>query len=333
LDRGLRVCLVTFAGAEEDFFALDTRSKRIILEASGTTRTLLGGFFANVTRLVRLRKALAATSPKSIVSFTGTTNILTVLAARNLESTVIVSERNDPTKQSLGFPWDYLRRRLYRDADRVTAISKGTLQHMTQFVPKDKLVVTPLLIEPPASVPAAPIPRPAILSVARMDPQKGHDILIRAFAKARDRVPDWYLVLVGDGPLRSYLQRLVAELALDDCVCFEGRQENPFSYYSAADIFAFPSRFEGMGNVLLEAMSYGVPPIVSDASPGPLEVVTDRETGLVARAEDDSDLATKLEELMLDPTLRATLGEAAQKRMQEYGRNAFRVWDELIGLE
>ncbi len=112
-----------------------------------------------------------------------------------------------------------------------------------------------------------------------------------------------------------------------------GRVNNPFSYYNAADVFVLVSRYEGMPNALLEAMSFGLPVVVSDASPGPLEFVEHEVSGLVVPVENAEALESVLELLINDPELRHRLGETARRRVAECNlSNVSKVWEKVIGL-
>ena len=97
---------------------------------------------------------------------------------------------------------------------------------------------------------------------------------------------------------------------------FEGFRSDPFTFMGRASIFALPSRFEGMPNALLEAMAAGLPSVVSDASPGPLEMVSDGEHGLVVPTENHRAFAEALQRLMGDPHLRVRCGEAARTKLR-----------------
>ena len=94
-------------------------------------------------RILRLRRALRTTNPAVAVSFVAQTSILTVIAALGLSMRVIVSERNDPHRQSLGPIWDLLRRVVYPWADVVTANSRGALDTLAEFVARDRLLYVP----------------------------------------------------------------------------------------------------------------------------------------------------------------------------------------------
>jgi glycosyltransferase involved in cell wall biosynthesis len=105
---------------------------------------------------------------------------------------------------------------------------------------------------------------PYILNVGRLVPQKGHDLLLRAYAIAR---PPHKLVIVGDGPLRESLQQTAYELGISDGVIFAGKRRNPYSWMRRADLFVLSSKFEGLGIVLTEALACGTP-IISVDCPG-----------------------------------------------------------------
>ena len=94
--------------------------------------------------------------------------------------------------------------------------------------------------------------------------QKAHDVLITAFSRAFGATPRAILLLVGDGPLRGPLETLAASLGIADQVRFLGMLPEPWLALEAADIFVFPSRFEGHPNVLPEAISCGLPLLISD---------------------------------------------------------------------
>jgi glycosyltransferase involved in cell wall biosynthesis len=108
---------------------------------------------------------------------------------------------------------------------------------------------------------------------------------------------------------------------------------DPHAFYHAANFFVLPSRVEGTPNALLEAMSCGLPVIVSDGAPGPLELVEDGVTGLVVPVNDAAALAAALRRLASDGELRSRLGEAARARVSEYDLpRALAAWESVVGL-
>jgi glycosyltransferase involved in cell wall biosynthesis len=286
---------------------------------------------ARSSRVRRLRKRFVELNPPVIISFLGATNIQTLLAVRGLPMRVLISERNDPALQQLDPPWEKLRPRIYPEADLVTANSAGALETMRAYVPEHKLrqVANPLRIPPcPTGVERR---QPRLIAVARLVHQKGYDVLLPAFARVASAAPDWHLDIVGDGPLRTELEAQAAALGIATRVQFHGHQRDPFPLLYAASVFVLPSRFEGMPNAMLEAMGCGLAICVSDASPGPLELIRDRETGLVARSEDVMALARALGELMTDMALRERLASAALEVAQSMRLETVAAqWEQLI---
>lgn len=268
--------------------------------------------FVRGKREVRwLRRRFTALRPRVIVSFLGATNIQTVLAAEGLGVPVLISERNDPAVQHLGQPWQQLRTLIYARADMVSANSTGALETLAQWVPAGKLC----RVHNPLNVPPCPqgdcVREPRLVLVARLVEQKGVDLLVDAFARVAGELPGWQLDLVGDGPLRERLTERVRRLGLAARVHFHGHRQDPFPFLFRASGFVLPSRFEGMPNALLEALGAGLPAIVSDASPGPLELIRDGETGLVVATDDVEALADAIRRLCSDGALRTRLAAAA----------------------
>jgi glycosyltransferase involved in cell wall biosynthesis len=157
---------------------------------------------------------------------------------------------------------------------------------------------------------------PVVIFVGRLIPVKNLPALIRAFATVRREVPNATLVLVGDGPLRSELETLAAGLGLDHATRFTGRQTSAEvrEWLAASDVFALVSVSEGLPCSLLEAMSAGLPSIVSDI-PASVQLVEAEIHGLHAPADAPDLIAGALTRLLLDAPLRARMGAAARQLM------------------
>lgn len=273
-------------------------------------------------RYRRLRQLMVEQRPKRVLALLTKTNILCCAAVWDLPVRLVVSERNDPRRQKLDRLWSRLRRVYYRRADVVTANTEGVLEALQAMGSWQRLDLLPNPL--PAGLglhgdagATTPQRQQEVLAVARLVPQKGLDVLIRAFAALPEPLRrGWRLILAGDGPERQSLEALALQHSLGDAVSFKGFCSDPLTFMGRAAIFALPSRFEGMPNALLEAMAAGLPSVVSDASLGPLEMVRDGRQGLVVPSEDVAALAAALERLMRDPSLRRQLGDVAQKTLQ-----------------
>ena len=279
-----------------------------------------------------LRSRLRKIAPDAVLSFLTQTNILTLMAARGLPVRVVISERNDPAKQHHNLRVVLLRNLLYRRSDVVTANSAGAVESLATIVPRQKLALLPNPLN--VSDCGAPVTfeEPTFITVTRLVSQKGIDVLLKAAAIVFAQRPEWKLVIIGDGPLREELQALADELGIASRIDWLGYLDDPIPYLKAAKLFVLTSRFEGTPNALLEAMACGLATVVSDASPGPLELIGD-DAGLIVPVEDVEATAAAIVTLANDEGLRARLAEAAIKRTETYQVDqAMRVWLELLDV-
>jgi len=132
------------------------------------------------------------------------------------------------------------------------------------------------------------------VSVARLSRQKGQDILLRAIAVARHRLPPFEVTLVGTGDAQPSLTGLAAELGIEDVVTFAGYSSDPVQQLRQADCFVLASRWEGFGVAIVEALQCGVPVLATDCEFGPADVLTEPGLGILAAPDDADALAEGL---------------------------------------
>lgn len=169
----------------------------------------------------------------------------------------------------------------------------------------------------PAAAGAAAGGPPRIGMVARMEPDRDHATLLRAFARVTETCPEAKLILAGDGSLAPKVRELAALLRLESCVELPGAVAHPEALYRSLGLYVQASRNkEGTSNSLLEAMASGVPVIATRVG-GNLEVVRPGETGLLVPAEDPAALAEAIVTLLRDPALARRLGEAGAARVRD----------------
>ncbi len=166
-----------------------------------------------------------------------------------------------------------------------------------------------------------------VLWVGRLDPVKGLQTLIDAFADVAVKCAV-HLLLVGGGPQRDVLQERVAALGLSDRVRFLGPRDDVPSLLKAADLFAFPSRTEGLPNALLEAMAAGCPIVTTDV-PGCRDLIQNDRTGLLVPPDDTSSRASAMEALLTDRERARHLGDAAATA----AANQWHIHDTLAAYE
>ncbi|MEZ5503147.1 MAG: glycosyltransferase [Halioglobus sp.] len=152
---------------------------------------------------------------------------------------------------------------------------------------------------------------PVLVAAGRLAPWKGFADLLHA-VQLLSRKRQVRLVILGDGPLRPALEKLVSELGLDEVVDLPGYVENPLKYYKRADAFVLSSRVEGLPNVLVEAMLCGCTPVATDCPTGPREVLGDGKYGYLVPVADTVAMAAALQQALDSPVPAALLAEAVQ---------------------
>ena len=164
------------------------------------------------------------------------------------------------------------------------------------------------------------IDRPVIVCVSRLMARKGQDELIRALPIIQQTAPNASLIIVGDGPYRKVLERLVKKLGLENFVHLTGKvsQTELSKWYAAGDIFAMPCRtrmggwdVEGLGIVFLEGSATGLPVIVGDSG-GAVDAVIDGETGYLVDGTNTAEIAGRIAYLFANPDIAKKMGEAGR---------------------
>ena len=169
-----------------------------------------------------------------------------------------------------------------------------------------------------------------IINIARLDPQKGQNSLLRAFAQVQAQCPNARLSFIGEGPEESVLRTSVAELGLRQVNFMGWSSDIPLSLMQA-DIFCLPSLWEGMPNVLLEALAAGVPVVAFDCKSGPREILEDGRYGILVNVGDIDALAKALLTLAADTSLRQLYAERGLIRAKDFNTaHIAKQWIEVI---
>ena len=213
-----------------------------------------------------------------------------------------------------------LRERFGVRADKITQVPNA--------VALDRF---PRAVSPAPARPTDPAVPHTVLTVARLDPQKGLHDLVAAAAL----VPEARVMVVGEGPERRALETKIAHLGLGDRVHLLGFRSDVPDLLAGSDLFVLPSLFEGLPLSILEAMAAGKP-VVATAIGGNDEAVVDGATGLLVPPGDPQALADAIRALLRDPERRRRLGEAGRRRAEaEFSATAMvrrvaAVYDELL---
>lgn len=216
-----------------------------------------------------------------------------------------------------------LYRRLYGKADRIICLSESMKRDLlAQFaIPEHKIDVIPnpvefdLLRERMVEEPPVDLSRlqrsKTMISIGRLEYEKGHDLLIDAMT-ILDR--DLNLILVGTGSRREELEELVRHKGLGDRVIFTGFLENPFSLTRFASLFVFPSRYEGFGSAIVEALSCGLPAVTFSGPTAAQEIITPGFNGCLSETMDSEALASAITQALGHTFDAEAVAEDAKRR-------------------
>jgi GalNAc-alpha-(1->4)-GalNAc-alpha-(1->3)-diNAcBac-PP-undecaprenol alpha-1,4-N-acetyl-D-galactosaminyltransferase len=328
------ITLLTFDdGAIPPFYKLDSRVRHIPLAVARQSENIQSALRNSVNRVWALRRAICDSRPDAVISFMDKTNVATLLATRGSNVPVIASERIDPGRQPIGKLWERLRRVTYTWADLIIVQSDAALKYFPASLQARAQVIPNPVLLPPRYRSSKAVNNSLLISVGRLDHQKGFDLLLRAFASVRERHNEWALTILGEGPKRRELESLKNELGLDECVFLPGRVEDVYQHLAQADLFVMPSRYEGFPNALCEAMSCGLPAISTDCPSGPRDIINDGINGILVANEDVTSLAEAMDRLMGSEVERNRLAERAFEVTSRFAlEKIMELWEDALVL-
>jgi len=288
-----------------------------------------------VQTFYKLVKLLLKEKPVCAISFISSANIWTGIACSFTRTPYIVSERTSPSRSVNQFNYFHkqLAARLYKKSAAVVVSAKGVedcllenkafkklsnIHRITNAVTAFKSISTNKVHH-----------RKFILGVGRLTRVKGFDILISAYNTAN--IDDVDLLIIGEGEERDSLICQIHNMGLSEKVILPGSKSNLQDYYSQAEIFVLPSRNEGYPNALVEAMSFGCPCIAMDCDFGPSEIITDGVNGVLVQKGSVSGMATAMNDLINNPSLKNDLGKMARNIISTNSpEKIFKEWEELV---
>ena len=288
-------------------------------------------------RLRKLERIWASFDPDLIVAFNGKNNIMAVRTSLRGNYPVAVFAVSDPSMEYPTRFEQFASRWAYR---RATGVILTTHRCMEQYDAgiRTRMVVLPTPLAEPFLSEPAPWPRQRrVVAVGRLDDNKNHAMMMRAFAETAPEFPDWTLEIYGDGEDRDKLAELAEQLNRErgQRIFLKGRTSDVPAAIRSAAVFLLCSEIEGMPNSLLEAMSLGLAVISTDCPcGGPAEVIRDGENGLLIPVGATEALVSALRRLMTDEQLRERLGRAAVRIRDTHAPDvAMKSWEiYLAGL-
>lgn len=336
IDRGHNVTVVTLSEKDHDFYVLPSDCTRIALGVLKQSANLAEAIANNIKRIAVIRQAIESSTPDVVISFLRITNVTTIIALLGTKHPVIVTEHNDARVFSYGVLWETLRRMTYPLCSCVVSVSQGVdLGFASLPESKRAVIYNPIIVKDSGDADELPTTinqdKQWLVSMGRLTEQKGFDLLLQAFAKIAPNYPDWQLLILGRGELRSQLSEMRDNLGLSEQVIFTGALSNPFAVLKQAKLFVMASRNEGFPMAHGEALACGLPVVCTDCPSGPGEMIRQDVDGLLVPNGDVTGLATAMADLMSDESRRDNLAARAPEVLDRFGIAAIvKEWESLI---
>jgi glycosyltransferase involved in cell wall biosynthesis len=293
-------------------------------------------FFSKIKQVADFIKIVHKEKPRVILSILTHNNIMAVSVGLIFRIKVIVCEhtilgefiKTRGRKKILWFLVSLLVKALYRFADRVIAVSEGVRSNLIEefniSVHKIQVIYNPVDINRITELSSVPPEHPffksdvpVLVAVGRLVWQKGFDTLLMAFNLVIQEM-DARLIVVGEGPEKESLEKMVQDFSITDKVFLIGFQRNPYQFLSGADVFVLSSNVEGLSMVILEAMACGTPVITTDCRSGPREILRNGKFGFLVPVGDERALSKGILTLLKDRALRERFSRLGRERTKDF---------------
>jgi len=326
------VSIVTFATASHT--TMQTPAARVSvhhLNAIAHDRTPVMSLFRC---FYSLRKLISENRPDVVVAFQDIANFPAIFACVATDSSLVVSERQDPSFYRLAKLRSALRWMLYRNADCIVVQTDAVKKRM-ESVLQSKVCVVPNAIAKPnmlAQPGKSANGKYRMISVGRLSHQKNFPLLIDAVSRLA--VPEnWTLHIFGEGPLRESLQAQIQGAGMQDRIVLEGLSKSIDYELSRSHLFILPSLYEGFPNVLGEAIATGLPCVAYQDVSGVYELIDHQQNGLALTAEQRNcnDLAEAISSLLTDHEARVRMGQSGRQKAAQYEESSIlNSWQNIL---
>ena len=313
------------------FYKLNKKIKITDLDIYKKSRNIFDAVLRNFKRILKIRKNLEKQNPDIVIAHCSREIVLTFLACLFMKKNIIGYIHSDPKK-------------LIKEKSKIwlvlTYISFSLITHCIVFSreARNKLPILAKkksLIIPNVSSENKYIKKnytqKNIIMVGSLINIKNHEFVINNFEKIVKKFPNWKLSIIGDGPLKLYLKKIIIKKKLSKNIFLLGNKKNIFNYYRKSSIFLLSSISEGMNLSLIEAIKCGMPVISSDCSLSHKKLIVHNQNGYLFNLKSNNQFIKYLIKLMANEKIRKKFGSKSIGMSKLFdNRIILRKWDDLL---
>lgn len=321
-----RKCLIITVDECRNSYPLDKKvSLRSIGKQSGNT------FCNKITQYRKVRQIVTKERPYCVLSMPEEIGIYVILCLLGLKTRVYVSERNNPWVMPDKKVTRVLRRLMYPFARGIIFQTEMAKSFFSKSIQRKSII-----LDNPIDINRIPeqfigIREKRVVAVGRLEKQKNFKLLINAFSKFSELHDDYILEIYGEGSLRDDLESQINSLSLSEKVVLKGRDSEVLPHINSAAMFILSSDYEGMPNVLLEAMCMGMPVISTDCpSGGPRHVIKDKDNGILVHVGNEDELCHAMEILSDNKVSKQLSDRAYELRERLTDEKIYQNWDNYL---
>lgn len=275
-------------------------------------------YFQNIKRKIILKKMIRSFDYDVIISFLPEPSFLILSLKKLIKCPIIVSDRNDPNIEYKGIRKNYLMKKLYPMADGFIFQTKDAQNYFENIIHKEYEIIANPVNDDFIVNSYVGEREKNIITVGRLEEQKNHLMLIKAFEKIRDKYKNYKLIIYGEGSLKTQLQDYISKNNLDNQIVLAGQIDNVKDKIYKDSLFVLSSNYEGMPNALIEAMCLGLPVISTDCPcGGPRSLINNKENGILVATGDEDEMSKAIDIVLSNKELSVKIAQNASKLSNE----------------
>lgn len=289
-------------------------------------------FFKYIQLKKNLRKYMKNKEFDVVVTFLPEPSFMILSQKKYVKSKIIISDRNDPKEEYNTIRTNHLMKKLYPLADGFVFQTDDAKHYFDKIIKCESKIILNPVNEKFIKEPYLGKREKNIINVGRLEKQKNQMLLIKAFEKIKDDICDTKLIIYGEGSLKSYMQDYINENNLKDRIFLMGQADNIEDKIYKSSLFVLSSSYEGMPNVLVEAMCLGLPVISTDCDcGGPRMLIKNEENGILVSNNNGEELGNAMKMVMKNEKLAAKLSQNAHSISKIVNKKVIlNDWDSFI---